>query len=117
MRRKFLQDIYLEHFVIFGASGHTHYSLVIFAKYACKCQKVAALRIESFWCNHGINVVLTGLNSARQRIQVKCKEKSSTYDTNRIRMPLKLEERENRLFLQNLIAFKLSNLVKFVMVL
>ena len=32
-------------------------------------------------------------------------------------MPLKLEKRENRLFLQNHIAFTLSNLVKYVEVL
>ena len=31
-------------------------------------------------------------------------------------MPLKLEKRENRLFLQNHFAFTLSNLVKYVMV-
>ena len=32
-------------------------------------------------------------------------------------MPLKLEKRENRLFLQNHIAFTLSNPLKYVMVL
>ena len=47
--------------------------LVIFVKYACKCQKVAALRIESFPCNHSTDAVLTGFNSTRQRIRVKFK--------------------------------------------
>ena len=36
---------------------------------------MAALGIESFPCNHSINVVLTGFNSIRQRIQVKFKTK------------------------------------------
>ena len=49
--------------------------LVIFVKYACKCQRVAALGIESFSCNHRIDAVLTGFNSTRQRIQVKFKTK------------------------------------------
>ena len=40
-----------------------------------KCQKMAALRIESFPCNHSINAVLTGFNSTRQRIQVNFKAK------------------------------------------
>ena len=41
--------------------------LVIFVKYACKCQKEAALRIESFPCNHSIDAVLADFNSTRQR--------------------------------------------------
>ena len=85
-RRKFLQDIYLEYFVIFGASwlklgtyttqpSQSCMELVIVVKYACCCQNVAALRIESFLCNQSINAVLTGLNSTRQRIQIKFKAK------------------------------------------
>ena len=50
-------------------------ALVIFVKYACKWQTIAALRIESFPCNHSINAVLIGFNSTRQRIQVKFKAK------------------------------------------
>ena len=50
-------------------------ALVIFVRYACKCQKMAALRIGSFPCDNCINAVLTGLNSTRQRIQVKFKAK------------------------------------------
>ena len=49
--------------------------LVIFVKYACNCQKVVALRIESFSCNHSSDAVLTGYNSTRQSIQVKFKTK------------------------------------------
>ena len=36
--------------------------LVTSVRYACKYQKMAALRIKSFLCNHSINAVLTGFN-------------------------------------------------------
>ena len=59
MRLKFLQDIYLECFVIFGASwlqfgtdttqpSQSCMALVIFVRCACKSQNVAALRIGRF---------------------------------------------------------------------
>ena len=50
---------------------------------------------------------MTGFYSTRQRIQV--------YFT--AKMTLKLQKRENRLFLQNHFAFTLSTLVTYVMVL
>ena len=86
MLGKFLQDIYLEYFVIFGTSwiyfgtdttqpSQSCMTLVIFVRYACKCQKMAAIRIEFLLCNHSINAVLTGFNSTGQRIQVKFKAK------------------------------------------
>ena len=34
-------------------------AFVIFVRYASKCQNMAALKIESFMCNHSINAVLT----------------------------------------------------------
>ena len=84
---KFLHDIYLEYFVILGASWlrfgtdiaqpfQNFMAFVVFVSYACKCQKMAALKIESFPCNHSINVALSGFNSTRQRIQVKFKAKT-----------------------------------------
>ena len=74
-------------------------AFVIFVRYACKCQKMTAPRIESFPCNQSINALFTGFNSTRQRTQVKFKAKSSIYyERNRIWMPLKLEKRKNRLF-------------------
>ena len=66
MQSKFLPHIYLEYFVIFGASCHwfntyttepsqSCMGLVIFVTYACKCQEVAAFTIESIPCKHSIN--------------------------------------------------------------
>ena len=93
---KFLRDIYLEYFVISGASwlyfgtdttqpSQSCMALVIFVRYACKCQKMVALRIESFPCNHSINAVLTGFNSTGQKIRVKFKgNESLIYDRNHI---------------------------------
>ena len=86
MRGKFPHDIYLEYFVIFGVSwflfgtdttqpSQSCMALVISVRYACKCEEMAALRIESFSCSHDINPILTGFNSTRQRIQVKFKAK------------------------------------------
>ena len=81
-----VQDIYIKYFVIFGASwlyfgtdtaqpSQSCIALVRFVRYASKCQKMAALRIESFPCNHSINAVLIGFSSTRQMIQVKFKAK------------------------------------------
>ena len=127
MRGKFLQDIYLEYFVIFGASwldfgtdatqpSQSFTALVIFVRYTCKCQKMAALKKELFPCNHSNNVILTDFISTRERIQLKFKAKSSTYDRNRNSMPLKLEKRKKSTVLQHYFAFTLSKLVKYVMV-
>ena len=80
-------------------------------------KKLAAFRIESFPCDHSIDAVLTGFNSTRQGFKWNSKQKSSTYERNCIWMPLKLEKRENRQFLQNYFAFTLSTLVKYVTVL
>ena len=82
MRGKFLQDIYLEYFVIVGASwlyfgtdttqaSQRYIALVIFIKYTCKCQNMAALTIESFPYNHCINAALTGFNKGSGEIQSK----------------------------------------------
>ena len=85
MQCKFLQDIYIEYFVIVGATGSNFadtsqpsqscMALVVFVRYASKCQKMEVLRTESFPCNHSINAVLTGFNSIRKMIQVKFKAK------------------------------------------
>ena len=62
---------------------------------------MTALRIESFPCNHGINVVLTGFNSTRQRIQLKFKAKIVSLWQKSYLNAIKIRKRENRLFLQN----------------
>ena len=93
MRGEFPHDIYLEYFAIFGAGwllfgtdatqlSQSCMALVIFIRYAYKCQKMAALGIETSPCNHSIIIDLTGFNSTRQSIQVNSKQNSSTYDRN-----------------------------------
>ena len=65
---KFLQDIYLQYSVIFGANwlqfgtdttqpSQSCMALVIFVRYTCKCQKMAALGTESFPRNRSIDAV------------------------------------------------------------
>ena len=51
------------------------YDIGYICKICLQVKKMTALRIESFPCNHSINVVLTGFNSTKQRIQVKFKAK------------------------------------------
>ena len=67
MPRKFLQDIYLEYFVMFGASSLLLVTDTTQPSQSCMalviCQKMAALRIEWFPCNHSVSAVLTGFNS------------------------------------------------------
>ena len=79
MDRKFLQDIYLEYFVIFLAgwlqfgtdttqSCQSCMALLIFVRYPASAQNMATLRTESFPCYDSINAVLTGFSSTRHAI-------------------------------------------------
>ena len=77
---------------------------------------MAAVRIESFPCNHSINAVLTGLASkaADKGFRRNSKQKLSTSGRNCIKTRKK---HTNQLFLQHHFAFTLSTLVKYVMIL
>ena len=92
-------------------------ALVIFVRYACKCQKRAALIMESFPCNDSINAVLTGFNSSRHRVQVKFKAKIIKLMIKSFLNAIKTRKRENRLFYKIILHLLFSNFVEYVMVL
>ena len=87
-------------------------TLVIFVRYACRCRKTAALRIELFSCNHGINAVLTGFNSTWQKIQVKFYAQIVNLWQKSYLNAIKTRQARKSTVFTNHFAFTLSNLVK-----
>ena len=85
-----------------------HKALLICVSFVCKCQKTAALRIESFPRKHSINVVLTRFKRTRQGNSVRVKAKIMKFQKISYLSTIKAGKTWKRIICQK--SFLLSNI-------